>query len=101
MSFKPVLPVLAVLSLLAGCVAETCKDHPCSADDKLVEAVKANIAQHPALMADTLRVQADQGVVYLYGLVSTQLELTEVEDVARATAGVIRVVNLCGVDNRR
>jgi len=99
MSLNRTLPLLTVLLFLAGCAAETCQDHPCSPDDKLVEAVKANIGRHSALLADHLRVQGDHGVIYLYGLVSTDLELGEVQDVAKATPGVTRVVNMCAVDN--
>ena len=99
MSFKRGLPLLTVLLILAGCAAETCRDHACSPDETLVEAVKANINLHSALLSDHLRVQADHGVVYLYGLVSTNVELVEVEDVAKATPGVTKVVNMCAVDN--
>ena len=99
MSFKSGLPLLTVLLILAGCAAETCQDHACSPDEKLVEAVKTNINQHSALLSDHLRVQADHGVVYLYGLVSTNVELAEVEDVAKATPGVTKVVNMCAIDN--
>lgn len=99
MFIKLTLPVLTVVLLLAGCAADTCQDHACSPDEKLVEAVKANIHQHPALLGDQLRVEADHGVVYLYGLVSTYVELAEVEDVAKATPGVTKVVNMCAIDN--
>lgn len=99
MFFKRILPLLTVLVVLAGCAAETCQDHPCTPNEKLVEAVKANIHQHPALLTDQIRVQSDGGVVYLYGLVSTTVELYEVEDVAKATPGVAKVINMCAVDN--
>lgn len=99
MSFKRTLPLLTVLLMLTGCAVETCQDHACSPDEKLVEAVKTNINQHSALLSDHLRVQADHGVVYLYGLVSTNVELAEVEDVAKATPGVTKVVNMCAIDN--
>jgi osmotically-inducible protein OsmY len=99
MSFMRTLPVLTVLLLLAGCAGETCQDRSCSPDDRLVEAVTANIHRHPALLADHLRVQADHGVVYLYGLVASNLELVDVEDIAKATTGVTKVVNMCAIDN--
>jgi osmotically-inducible protein OsmY len=95
-----VLPVFAVLSVLAGCAAEeSCKDHPCTPDQTLVEAVTANIHSHAALLADHLRVQSEDGTVYLYGLVATNVELVEVEEVAKATPGVKRVVNMCAIEN--
>ena len=91
--------VVSLSLMLTACAAETCADHPCSPDEKLVEAVKAGIHRHPALLTDQIRVQAEDGTVYLYGLVSTTLELIEVEDVAKSTPGVKKVVNLCGVDD--
>ena len=100
MSLPRLLPVLVVMSALAGCAAETCKDHPCTANEKLVEAVRASIHEHSALLTDQIRVQAeDDGTVYLYGLVSTEVERREVEDVVKSTAGVKKVVNLCETEN--
>jgi hypothetical protein len=101
MSPLRVLPLFAVFfSLLAGCAAqESCRDHVCTPDEKLVEAVTANIHSHSALLTDHLRVQSEDGVVYVYGLVSTNVELVDVEEVAKATPGVKRVVNMCAVDN--
>ena len=99
MSFKRTLPLFALLLALAGCAAESCKTGPCSPDDRLVEAVRAEIAKHPALMTDTIRIQSQDGTVYLYGLVSTNVELAEVEEVAKATPGVKKVVNLVSIDN--
>ena len=99
MTCKRLLPFLMIVSSLAGCAAETCRDHACSPDDRLNESVKAKLAEHPALLADHLRVRADNGVVYLYGLVATYVELAEAEDVAKATPGVTRVVNLCAIEN--
>lgn len=96
------VPVLAVLCALAGCASDdSCADRPCTPDEKLVEAVKASIHQHPALVTDTLRVQAHGDVVYLYGIVSTDRELFEVAEAAKATPGVKTVVNLCSVENGR
>jgi osmotically-inducible protein OsmY len=96
------VPVLALLCALAGCASdESCANHPCTPDEKLVEAVKGNIGKHPALATDDLRVQAHEGIVYLYGLVSTDLELAEVAEAAKSTPGVKSVVNLCSVENSR
>lgn len=102
MPLPRLVPVLAVLCALAGCASDdSCADHPCSPDEKLVEAVKGSIDKHPALVPDTIRVQAHDGVVYLYGIVSTDLELIEVAEAAKATPGVRSVVNLCSVENGR
>jgi osmotically-inducible protein OsmY len=100
MSLKRVLPLLMALSVLTACAAVSCKDGPCSPDETLAETVKSRIDQRPALLGDQLRVQANNGVVYLYGIVVSQLELYEVEDVAKATPGVVRVVNMCAIENQ-
>ena len=99
MSLPRLLPVLVILSALAGCAAETCNDHPCSASEKLIEAVRASIHQHSELLTDQIRVEAEDGTVYLYGLVSTNVELVELEKAAKSTPGVKKVVNLAEVEN--
>ena len=91
---KTVLP-LAALLLLAGCAIDT------PADEKLDEAVRSSFAQHPALQADHLKIYSQDGTVYIYGFVSTYVEYTEVERVARATPGVQRVANMTTIDNTR
>jgi len=91
--------VVSLSLLLAACAADSCKDHPCTPDEKLIEAVKGNIRQHSALLTDQIRVQAEDGTIYLYGRVSTNVELVEVEDVAKSTPGVKKVINLCSIEN--
>lgn len=99
MSLFRFVPALVLAAALTGCAVETCADHPCTPDEKLVEAVKAHIHEHTALLTDQIHVQADGGTVYLYGLVSTEVERLEVEDVAKSTPGVKKVVNNCAVEN--
>jgi len=101
MSLPRFFSALILISALSGCAADSCKDRPCSPDEKLIEAVEGNIRQHSALLTDQIRVRAADGTVYLYGLVSTNVELATVEDVARSTPGVKTVINLCAVDNAR
>jgi len=91
--------VVSLSLLLAACAADSCKDRPCSPDEKLIEAVKGNIRQHSALLTDQIRVQSEDGTVYLYGRVSTNVELVTVEDVAKSTPGVKKVINLCTIEN--
>jgi osmotically-inducible protein OsmY len=99
MSLPRLVSAFVLIAALSGCAVETCKDHPCTPDDKLVEAVKGNIHQHSALLTDQIRVQSEDGTVYLYGRVSTNVELVLVEDVAKSTAGVKKVINLCTIEN--
>jgi osmotically-inducible protein OsmY len=85
---------LAVLLLLTACA-----ERP--ADERLEEAVRASIDQYPALLVDHLTVRSENGVIYIYGLVSTYVEYVDVERVAKATRGVNQVVNVTSVDNSR
>ena len=86
--------LLAALFLLAAC-AET------PADEKLEEAVRASFRENPGLLADHLTIHSENGVVYISGLVSTYLEFTEAEQLAKAAPGVKQVVNMTSVDNSR
>jgi len=93
--------IVSLSLLLSACAADSCRNLLCSPDEKLVEAVKANIHQHSALLADQIRVQSEDGTVYLYGLVSSNVELVNVEEIAKSTPGVKKVINLCTLDNTR
>lgn len=93
MSPSRLLP-LAALLLLAACAQSP-------SDEKLVEAVRASFHEHTALLADHLRIRSENGVVYISGLVSTYREFIDAEQVARATPGVTKVVNMTTVDDAR
>ena len=85
---------IAVLLSLAACAASP-------VDEKLEEAVRAGLRQHPGLAVDNLTIHSENGVVYLSGLVANDVEQTEAEQVAKATPGVKKVVNMTSVDNSR
>ena len=91
---------IAVMLSLAGCAAETCKDHPCSPDQRLTEAVRNSLNQHISLVVDTLRVETEDGTVYVRGVVSTYLEFQQVDQYVRAVPGVKRFVNATTIENR-
>ena len=96
------LPALALLlaALLGGCTdAGDCRTGNCSADERLAAEVLARINAMPALKADVLRVQAFDGTVYLYGIVETTREYYEVENIARQTPKVVKVVNMTAMPN--
>jgi osmotically-inducible protein OsmY len=90
---KNLLPLAALLLLTA------CAESP--TDDRLEEAVKATIRQHPALLADSLSVRSESGVVYVRGLVATQVEFVEVDQMLKSTPGVTKFVNMTTIDNTR
>lgn len=90
---KRLLP-LAALLLLAAC-AES------ATDVKLEEAVQASLHRYPALLADSLRVRSENGVVYVSGFVSTYLEQAEVDRMLKNTPGVTKFVNMTTIDDFR
>ena len=90
---KNLIPLAALLLLTA------CAESP--TDDRLEEAVKATIRQHPALLADNLTIRSESGVVYIRGMVATQVEFVEVEQVLKSTPGVTKFVNMTTIDNAR
>ena len=93
-------PVLA--SGLPGCAAyRTCGFSGCAGDAKITADVQAQFDQHPALEPPNLiDVQTVDHVVYLYGLVNTDLERSMAYSAARDTPGVARVVNSIAIYNR-
>ena len=93
--------LVAALLTLSACAAETCRDRPCTSDQKLTEAVKTSLDREPALVVDQLRVSSDGGTVYVYGLVSTYLEYQLVEKIGRGVPGVKLFMNATSVDNTR
>jgi len=91
------LTLLAGMSL-SGCASlETCKGAACSADDGITTSVKSELAEHPELR--DIGVQTIEGVVYLRGLVDTNVEREEAESAARRVTGVTSVVNTIAVRN--
>lgn len=89
---------------LSGCAVvstyESCGWEGCTGDATVTRAVQALFAQHPAIEAPNLiDVQTLNHVVYLYGLVDTELQRRLAESVAREAPGVARVVNTIGLRN--
>jgi hyperosmotically inducible protein len=81
-----------VLALaLAGCAAD---DAGNQIDDALVTgAVKARLAADPEVNSFEIDVNTEDGVVRLRGLVETEAERDEAEELARSTEGARRVIN--------
>jgi osmotically-inducible protein OsmY len=69
---------------------------------KITAEVWALLNQHPALEPpNLLTVQTLDHVVYLYGVVDTDLEREMAETVALQAAGVAKVVNSIGLSGGR
>jgi osmotically-inducible protein OsmY len=86
-----------------GCAAfDRCGFHGCPGDAKITSDVRVLFGQHPALEPpNLLRVQTVDRVVYLYGLVDTDLERQLAESVAHEAPGVAHVVNSIGISGNR
>lgn len=81
---------------LPGCATFEKCGYGCPPDRKLT----ANIRQKLGSRGDyQVYVQAQDGVVFLSGLVYSDLELQDAESVVRDTPGVTRVVNMLAVSN--
>ncbi len=87
----------------AGCAAfDRCGFAGCAGDAQITAEVHALFEQHPALEPpNLLRVQTLHRVVYLYGLVDTDLERRLAESVAAEAPGVKRVENSIGLSGNR
>jgi osmotically-inducible protein OsmY len=101
------LPAAAVaivwLAVLPGCAVygtyKKCGFSGCADDQRISRDVRALLDQHPALESPNLvTVQTLDRVVYLNGLVDTDLERQMAESIAAGAQGVARVVNSIGLN---
>jgi osmotically-inducible protein OsmY len=101
----------AILALLlsdglTGCALSAayakCGLHGCPGDAAITAAVRALFDRHPALEApNLLSVQTLDGVVYLGGILDTDMQRQLAQSVAAQPPGVVRVVNSIGLANGR
>jgi osmotically-inducible protein OsmY len=92
---------LILMASVSGCAAyRACGFHGCAGDAQITANVQASINQHPDLGPNLIDVQTMDHVVYLYGLVNTDMERQLAESAARGTPGVVQVVNSIAVNNR-
>ena len=94
---------LVLTAALAGCAAyKKCGFGGCPGDAKITAEVQALFDEHPALEPpNLLHVQTLDRVVYLTGLVDTDLERQMAESVALQAAGVAKVVNSIGISGNQ
>ena len=94
---------LVLMGMLAGCAAyHKCGFGGCPGDARITEEVQALFGEHPALEPpNLLQVHTVDRVVYLTGVVDTDLERQMAESIARRAAGVARVVNSIGLSGNR
>jgi len=71
----------------------------CPGDAEISAAVRARLNEHTELLApNRVYVSTLDGTVYLSGEVATDLQRLDAGDIARATPGVTRVVNLISLE---
>src|SRR5258708_5030652 len=105
-SSLPSAMAIVWLAVLPGCAAyETyakCGFAGCAGDQRITRDVQALFEEHPALEPPNLiDVRTLDHVVYLNGVVDTDLERQLAESVAAGAPGVARVVNSIGLNNSR
>jgi osmotically-inducible protein OsmY len=90
---------LVLAAALSGCAAyRKCGFGGCPGDAEITARVRALFDQHPALEPpNLLDVQTLNHVVYLYGVVDTDMERQMAESVAHEAEGVAKVVNSIGL----
>jgi osmotically-inducible protein OsmY len=92
---------LCMACALAACAPfEKCGFAGCPGDAQVTADVRALFVRHPELgPSGLLSVQTLDGVVYLYGVVNTDLVREQAESIALQARGVKKVVNSLGVTN--
>jgi osmotically-inducible protein OsmY len=99
--FKAVVLAIVIVAPLFGCALEGQAATGARREDARIAAnVKAVIDQHPDLGPPNLiYVDVRDHVVYLSGLVNTNLTVANAEALAHQVPGVARVVDSIGVEN--
>jgi|ERR1700722_1103175 osmotically-inducible protein OsmY len=89
--------VLILTDVLCGCAVyntyKKCGFYGCPGDANITATILARFRQHLELEPNAITVQTLDHVVYLYGVVSSSLEIDTAESIARAVPGVKGVVN--------
>jgi len=106
------IPILRALALalaltcaLCGCTVyntyQKCGLHGCPGDAKITAEIESQINQRPELESTAITVQTLDHVVYLYGVVSSGLEISDAESIARSVPGVRQVINSMAISQSR
>lgn len=83
-----------LVSTLSGCASyQTCGSGKCPGDAEINTQVEEQLAQHPDIESNAIRVQTLDHRVFLSGLVSSGLAIEEATVVARSVPGVSEVSN--------
>ncbi len=96
------LPIALILTCACcGCANSPVCDVPaCKEDAAISTEVRSLLRQYAALDPSSVHVETQNHVVYLYGIADTEFEWQEAQVVVGDAKGVVRVVNLMGVNNK-
>jgi osmotically-inducible protein OsmY len=97
--------VLVLASSLPGCSVyntyEKCGFHGCPGDAQITAEIQSQINQRGDLESTAITVQTLDHTVYLYGVVSSGLEISDTESIARSVPGVRQVINSMAISQSR
>jgi osmotically-inducible protein OsmY len=101
--FRALTLALILTGVLPGCAAYTkCGLSGCPGDAKITSEVRALFNQHPELEPPNLiNIRTLDHVVYLSGLVDTDLQSQVAQSLAHQVPGVTKVVNSIGLSGGR
>ena len=90
----PILPLLALLMILAGCQAMTGETVGETVDDTgITTRVKAALAADKGSSLTRVGVETTRGIVHLTGVVQSSADRSRAEQVTRTVSGVRGVTN--------
>lgn len=99
--FQSIIPILAIVWILAGCQALTGETLGQNIDDaNLTAAVKTQLARDKVSTLTRIDVDTTRGVVSLNGVVESAEQRARAEQIARGVSGVKSVVNNLQVQQR-
>jgi osmotically-inducible protein OsmY len=98
--YAAVLALSFTGALTACATFEKCGFSGCPGDAQITSDVRALLDQHPGVASPgAVTVQTLNGVVYLNGVVDTDLMREQAQEIARQAPHVKKVVNSIGVQN--
>jgi osmotically-inducible protein OsmY len=97
--------VLGLGGALSGCAMydtyQKCGVRGCPGDAQITAQIESQINQRGNLESTAITVQTLDHVVYLYGVVSSGLEISDTESIARSVPGVREVINSMAISQSR
>jgi osmotically-inducible protein OsmY len=97
--------VLMLAGALPGCAVyhtyEKCGFSGCPGDAQITAEIQSQINHRPDLESTAITVQTLDRTVYLYGVVSSGLEISDAEAIARSVPGVRQVINSMAISQSR